>query len=402
MVRKSSLNPAAGGRDGPPGFRERFLAELLRDGFGYVAARDHEHPYPERIKRDGRVGRWALATRGAASNLAMRLAHATLSAGRGPWVEEAARELVAAGGRLELLESAYATLADEPSRELFVKLVEWRVLGPRHVRLPVSPDEYRKGLERVHRALLREPATRTVRDPYFPVLNRYEVAVGGDRLTVETDETCMLNTFVLDQYAYAPGAPDARGAVPVAVEAGDVVLDGGGGYGETVLEFAARAGPEGSVVCLEMDERNRRAIERNLELNPALADRVRVVDAVLWDESGVALAYVAGGKMSRVIGHEAAEGAHLVTTTIDDLAAREGIERVDFLKLDIEGSELRALRGAERTLRDHRPKLAIAAYHRPEDLFELPLHIHGLGLGYRLYLGHTSAEMDETVLFARV
>ena len=381
---------------GSPGFRRRFFTYLVQDAFNYVSARDHEHPYPERLKRDGWVGQVMSAARGRAANGLRRVAHRATVRRRAPWVERAARELVATAEHLEELEAAYEALADEPSRELFVKLLEWRILGPRRVRLPVSPDYYREGLERIDRELVRERGTRRVSDPYFPELNRYKVGLEDRELTVETDETCMLNTFTLHQYSYE------QDHVAVRAERGDVVLDGGGGYGETALYFATSVGLEGEVLCLEMDPRNRRAIQRNRELNPELAARIRVVEAALWESSGVTLDYVAGGKMSRVVEGAVAEGGAIETTTLDELVERNGLRRVNFLKLDVEGSELAVLRGATQTLRDHRPRLAIAVYHDARDIWEIPLYLHGLGLGYRLFLDHTSAGMDETVLFASV
>jgi len=373
-------------------FRERFFAELLRDAFSYVPARYHEHPYPERLRTEARAGQWALAAWASAKNVARAGAARIAARRRQDWIDHAARALATTAGRLERIEAAYDVLSDEPSRDVFLKLIEWRVLGPRRVRLPIGPDEYRQALERVARDYMVQRATRRVDDPYFPQLNRYETRVNGARVAVDTDETCMLNTFVFHQYAYE------RGAVRVAVDPGDSVLDVGGGYGETVLDFAAIVGPAGSVVCLEMDPSNRAAIEQNLELNPELAERVRVLRGAVWEASGVSISYISGGKMSRVSadGNDARRG--LITTTIDEIVASEGIG-VDFLKLDIEGSELPALRGAERTIREFRPKLAIAAYHQPEDLFEIPLFIDALGLDYLLFLDHTSAEADETVLF---
>ena len=59
--------------------------------------------------------------------------------------------------------------------------------------------------------------------------------------------------------------------------------------------------------------------------------------------------------------------------------------KVDFIKMDIEGAELNALRGAEKSIRRYRPGLAVCAYHRTDDLITLPQYIHSLG-GYRLYL----------------
>ena len=55
-------------------------------------------------------------------------------------------------------------------------------------------------------------------------------------------------------------------------------------------------------------------------------------------------------------------------TTIDKIVNELGLERVDFIKMDIEGAEVAALTGARETLRRFRPRLAIAVYHREGDL----------------------------------
>ena len=73
---------------------------------------------------------------------------------------------------------------------------------------------------------------------------------------------------------------------------------------------------------------------------------------------------------------------------------------VTFLKMDIEGSELAALRGAERIIREQRPKLAICVYHKPEDMWEIPSFILSCHPDYKLYLRHHSMLADETVLYA--
>ena len=73
---------------------------------------------------------------------------------------------------------------------------------------------------------------------------------------------------------------------------------------------------------------------------------------------------------------------------------------MDFIKLDIEAAEMSALRGAERTLRRFRPRLAISVYHKEEDLIDIPQFIAALDLGYRLYLDHFTIHAEETILFA--
>ncbi len=82
---------------------------------------------------------------------------------------------------------------------------------------------------------------------------------------------------------------------------------------------------------------------------------------------------------------------------LDDLL---GDRPVTFIKMDIEGSELAALRGAERIIREQKPKLAISVYHRPEDIWEIPELILDLCPAYKLYLRHYTLKEYDTVLFA--
>ncbi len=82
---------------------------------------------------------------------------------------------------------------------------------------------------------------------------------------------------------------------------------------------------------------------------------------------------------------------------LDDLL---GDRKVTCLKMDIEGSELAALRGAERIIREQRPKLAICIYHKPEDIWEIPGFILKCCPDYRLYIRQYSLFDIETVLYA--
>lgn len=82
---------------------------------------------------------------------------------------------------------------------------------------------------------------------------------------------------------------------------------------------------------------------------------------------------------------------------LDDLL---GDRKVTFIKMDIEGSELAALQGAERIIREQRPKLAICVYHKPEDMWEIPGLLLQYHPDYTLYLRHYSISETETVLYA--
>ena len=68
--------------------------------------------------------------------------------------------------------------------------------------------------------------------------------------------------------------------------------------------------------------------------------------------------------------------------------------------MDIEGAELEALKGAQNTIRNYHPKLAISAYHKFEDLFTLPQYIYSLDNSYKFYLRRHSHLAHELVLYA--
>lgn len=82
---------------------------------------------------------------------------------------------------------------------------------------------------------------------------------------------------------------------------------------------------------------------------------------------------------------------------LDDIV---GDEKITFIKMDVEGSELKALEGARRTIQNHKPKLAISIYHKYEDIIDIPLKILSLVPEYNFYIRHYSTDIWETVLYA--
>jgi hypothetical protein len=82
-------------------------------------------------------------------------------------------------------------------------------------------------------------------------------------------------------------------------------------------------------------------------------------------------------------------------TTIDSLVPALGLSRVDFIKMDIEGSELQALSGASQTLARFTPKLAIASYHKAEDPSRIPKLVEGLNARYGMEQVGCRLDMDQ-------
>lgn len=112
---------------------------------------------------------------------------------------------------------------------------------------------------------------------------------------------------------------------------------------------------------------------------------------------------------------DAKEGDKLETTVVDhpQLLSKKQcqipVDAIDnipacadmtFLKMDIEGAELNALKGAEKTIRKNCPTLAISIYHSDQDLLQIPLWIMNLGLPYKYYIRHHHCGLSEVVFYA--
>lgn len=87
--------------------------------------------------------------------------------------------------------------------------------------------------------------------------------------------------------------------------------------------------------------------------------------------------------------------------SIDSFAREHELERIDCIKLDIEGAELAALHGASSVIRRDLPRLVICLYHKPADLYEIPLYIHDLDPRYEMHVAHSSAGFTDTILYAQ-
>jgi FkbM family methyltransferase len=149
------------------------------------------------------------------------------------------------------------------------------------------------------------------------------------------------------------------------VRAGDVVLDAGAHVGEST--FAALDAGASRVIAIEPDPDNLAALRKNLA--GQIADgRVTVIDKGVYDREGLlSFAHQEGSRDGTFVEGEAGTASFPITT-IDRLVTDLALTRVDFIKMDIEGSEIPALKGASDTLRRFAPKIAVGAYHKPGDL----------------------------------
>ena len=294
---------------------------------------------------------------------------------------------------LDQLEKAYQLLEDEGSKELFVQLVAFRLLGHRKVKLPLSHPNYWKELDEI--AAMGDTSNSI--DPGFMnfKLHQYDLTEMGFPIHFYYTPKGVYTDFKLKQYEFH------KADQHIKVQAEDVVIDAGGCWGDTALYFAHECGEKGKIYTFEFIPSNLKILKKNLALNPELEKRIEVLEHPLWDTAGLPVYYLDKGPGSQVA-FERKEGMQdqVDTLTIDELVAQKGLERLDWIKMDIEGAEPYALKGAEESIRKFKPKLAIAIYHSISDFCSIPEWIDQLGLGYKFYLGHYTIHQEESILFA--
>jgi len=183
------------------------------------------------------------------------------------------------------------------------------------------------------------------------------------------------------------------GTGATGVHPNDVVLDCGahvGLYTREALAAGARL-----VVAIEPAPGNLECLRRNLA-GAIAAGHVVVCPKGVWDRDDyLALSRAPGNSgADRVLADQAPtqEWPEVPLITIDRLVDELKLERVDFIKMDIEGAEQRALSGARDTLARYKPRLAIAGYHRRDDPAKLPALISQAWGGYQMECGLCSEE----------
>jgi FkbM family methyltransferase len=174
-------------------------------------------------------------------------------------------------------------------------------------------------------------------------------------------------------------------------------VDCGAYDGDTVRRFLEhQRGEFGRVYAFEPDGANcRRLRDYVASLGDAAARRVRVIQAGVGARRE-RLRFNATGDMGAAF--DGGGGAEVDVLPIQEVVEEDG--GAIFLKLDVEGAERAALEGAAGLIGRARPALAVSVYHRPDDLWELPLYIHALGLGYRLFLRTQGEDGMDVICYA--
>lgn len=118
-------------------------------------------------------------------------------------------------------------------------------------------------------------------------------------------------------------------------------------------------------------------------LNLGLGEKISKSNITMLNNSG---SYLGSG-----------DGVEILITTIDEIILDE---KIDYIKMDIEGYEEKALIGAMETIKNYKPKLAVCVYHKRNDIFRIPKMLLDINPEYKFKMGHYSIRGVDTVLYA--
>jgi len=179
--------------------------------------------------------------------------------------------------------------------------------------------------------------------------------------------------------------------------AGDVVFDCGACIGDMSLVFAALVGNSGEIHLFDPVPLHNRYCNFQASLNPTLSHTMHINNLAV---SNLSSKFSGAIKDTAEISPSFCFEDNFDTTSLDDYVAQKNVQHVDYIKMDIEGSEVNALYGCSMVIRDFKPRLAISTYHKPDDLWKIPEIIKNLNPEYKIYFGHHSPINWESVYYA--
>ena len=155
-------------------------------------------------------------------------------------------------------------------------------------------------------------------------------------------------------------------------------LDLGAYRGDTIKEFLHYAGNYEKIVAVEPDKRTFKKLQTYCED----LENCTTLNNAVWNESKEL--FFDGNKGRG--GSAKDKGESIFSVTVDELCEKYG--KFTYINIDVEGAEKEMLQGAEKTLKQHKPKLCMAGYHRSEDIFALVKQINEINGDYKIYLRH--------------
>lgn len=159
----------------------------------------------------------------------------------------------------------------------------------------------------------------------------------------------------------------------------EVFVDLGAYIGDTILDFFNCYGTDKykSIYCYEITSKSCAILRKNLQYYP----NIKIIEKAVSNKKGKL--YLKKNSIDDSANTAIEEGdIEIETTTIDE----DITEKITMIKMDIEGSEQKALLGCKKHIQKEHPKLLISVYHNHEDLWKIPIMIEEMSDKYKFYL----------------
>lgn len=172
-----------------------------------------------------------------------------------------------------------------------------------------------------------------------------------------------------------------------------VSADLGAYNGDSIRELLGHAQNLSDIIAFEPDRRNFKKLSEYSENESRC--RIRPINAGAWSEKTVLEFDDSGNRNANLARNTSSvllDGAKKIkiksveADTLDRVAVELGLENLDYIKYDVEGSEKEALLGSQQIIRDRAPALLVSLYHRSEDIFSLPIMLSRMQPRYKFYL----------------
>lgn len=202
------------------------------------------------------------------------------------------------------------------------------------------------------------------------------------------------NPHIIGKYMYR----ESDGKI-ITARKGDHIIDGGAFVGDSVEYFLNLTDMDCKLYCFEPFTGNYNILDK-MVCEKKLQDKVKTFNFALGDKNDTVTVSAENTVSARAnMNANGKIGNFIVQRKLDDLAKE--IQRIDFIKLDVEGDEKIVLQGGENMIKKYKPEMMVSAYHKSEDLWELPILLQKINPEYKIYFGHQPHAAFEPEIYVR-
>ncbi len=184
----------------------------------------------------------------------------------------------------------------------------------------------------------------------------------------------------------------------VHLSANEVLVDCGGFTGDTIESFVHKTHNKfGHIFSFEIDELNFGKLIQTTKRLAISPDKISCYLKGVYSKNKKLKVDLKGIGSSLSAD---SNGDDVEVVSLDSFMSESDKNRITYIKMDIEGTEIEGLKGAQEIIKKHKPKLAICIYHKPSDFWEIPFYIKSLRPDYKIYIRQHSISRTGTICYA--